>query len=114
GSDSTFHFDQAAGGKFVESSEDDEVLWGVISFVKKPEKLIVYGPLGMQGMAVASSYTYEFEATEEGTMVKLIHNAFGDFPEEMGPGHEGGWKELWESLRAYVEQGKTWQELQKT
>jgi DNA-binding transcriptional ArsR family regulator/uncharacterized protein YndB with AHSA1/START domain len=100
------------GGRFFEDHGNGEgALWGTVTFIKRPEKIRLSGPLGMT-TPVISNYMYELADADGGTLLKLSHRIFGDVGPEIAEKHRGGWgKLLGRYLKGYCEEGKRYYEL---
>lgn len=94
------------GGRFYEDLGDGQgLLLATVSFIKQPDQLRMVGPLGMSGL-VQGVISFQLEAKDEGTLLKLSHRAIGEVTEETHSGYAAGWEVLLGTrLRAYVEQG---------
>ena len=95
------------GGRFYErfAGGEEGSLWGVVTHVERPEVLRLCGFLGMDSPAM-NVYEYRLEARGETTRLKLSHRAFGLMRPAARDDYHGGWKGLWESLRAFAERGE--------
>jgi uncharacterized protein YndB with AHSA1/START domain len=95
------------GGRFYErfAGGEDGSLWGVVTYLERPEVLRLCGFLGMQSPAT-NLYEYRLEARGERTLLRLSHRAFGLMSPGARADYQGGWKGLWESLRAFAERGE--------
>lgn len=105
---STLHLDASIGGQFVERWEGGAgVLWGTVTCLIRPEVLRLSGPLGMQ-TPVNSVYQYTLEESDGGsaTLVRLSHRVNGEIDRYWHEAHEQGWKDLWVTLKAWVEDGR--------
>ncbi len=111
--ESTLSLEPRLGGSFIERWGDHEgALWGTVIFIKKPEMLRLSGPLGMIEAPVMSVYSYELQDHGDGTLLNLLHHACGPIKPQWHAGYSAGWTELLGShLKAYVEQGKTRQDV---
>lgn len=94
------------GGRFEERWGDGEgALWGVVTFVRRPEVLRLSGPLGMD-TPVNSVYEFALEEAGDGrTRLKLSHRCVGIIDDRWGAAHGEGWGELWGHLKRFVESG---------
>lgn len=104
----TITLEPKIGGRFVEWWNGEEgALWGVVTFLKSPEVLRLSGPLGMH-TPVSSVYQYTLEEHAEGraTLLKLSHRVNGEIDTKWHDSHERGWRELWVTLKAWVEEGR--------
>jgi uncharacterized protein YndB with AHSA1/START domain len=93
------------GGRFYERWGDDEgALWGVVTYLQKPEVLRLAGPLGSNG-ASQSVYEYRLESRGARTTLKLLHRCSGEIGPKTRASYDGGWKELWEHLGRLAQTG---------
>lgn len=100
------------GGHFEEVSEDGSALWGVVTYIKKGEKLQLSGALGITSRPVNSLYTFDLEDANGGTLLKLSHECYGRELDELAEKYEHGWQLLLgKYLKTYVEEGKTCRQL---
>lgn len=101
------------GGRFYEDLGDGEgALWGTVTRIKRPEILRLSGPLGMT-TPVVSVYTYELSDSDGGTLLKLSHHVVGEPSPKWEESHRRGWGQLLNRyLKAYVEEGKRYHELE--
>ncbi len=101
--------DTRIGGSFTERWGDNEgAVWGTVLYLERGIKLRLNGVLGMTTLPVNSLYTYELEDDDGGTLLKLTHDCYGRLEEEWADKHDAGWQMLLDTyLRAYVEEGKT-------
>lgn len=104
---SVHSLEAAAGGRFVESWGKGSVLWGVVTRLEAPTVLRLSGPLGMH-TPVSSVYQYTLEEIDSGrsTLLKLSHRVNGEIDTYWKDAHERGWKALWVTLKAWVEEGR--------
>ena len=95
------------GGRFYErfAGGEDGSLWGVVTYLERPEVLRLCGFLGMETPAT-NVYEYRLEARGQKTLLKLSHRAVGLMSPGARADYDGGWKGLWESLRAFAERGE--------
>ncbi len=106
---STLQLDASIGGQFAERWEGGAgVLWGTVTSLKRPEILRLSGPLGMH-TPVNSVYQYTLEERDGGraTLVKLSHRVNGEIDKSWDQAHERGWQALWVTLKAWVEDGRS-------
>ena len=109
-SGSVVRIEPEIGGRFFEDFHNgDAALWGTVTYVKRPEILRLSGPLGMVG-AVMSTYTFQLTEQDDATRLTLSHHVAGLLDSDWQSAHESGWKELWARLRAWVEDGKRFDE----
>lgn len=102
------------GGRFFEDFGDDQgALWGTVTYIKRPEILRLTGSLGMIKDPIIGVYTYELaEAKDGATLLKLTHRVAGEPAPDAAESYRGGWgKLLGRFLKAYVEEGKRFTEL---
>jgi len=93
------------GGRFYEQSPECEALFGIVTFIGKPETLRLEGPLGMGRLPVTSVYEFVLEERGAGTVLKLSHRCVGLLDPAWKEAHERGWRELWAHLKGLVESG---------
>ena len=94
------------GGRFYErfAGGEEGALWGVVTYMKRPETLRFSGFLNMETPAT-NVWEYRLEPRGSGTVLKLSHRAAGLMRPDARADYDGGWKGLWESLRAFAEKG---------
>jgi DNA-binding transcriptional ArsR family regulator len=93
--ESTVSLDARLGGAFKEEGKDGSgAVWGTIIELVPNVTLRLDGPLGMRAGPVKSVYTYELEAADGGTLLKLHHEAFGKIAEETADMYNEGWRVL--------------------
>ncbi len=103
-SGSTLVLEPQVGGRFYERWTGDEgALWGIVTYLRRPEILRLSGPLGTERLAT-SLYEFRLEAKGEKTLLRLTHRCIGEVGEMRGD-YEGGWQSLWKHLRALAETG---------
>ena len=95
-----------AGGRFYEISPEGESFFGQVTQIKSPELLRLSGPLGMARLPVMSVYEYLLEERDKKTVLKLTHRAYGILDPQWHKAHDAGWRELWTSLKNFVETGQ--------
>jgi hypothetical protein len=106
GKGSTLVLEPRVGGRFFERwGEDEGALWGVVTFLKRPEVLRLCGPLGMSG-AAQSVYEYRLEPRGPRTTLRLTHRCSGEMEPGTREDYDGGWRQLWTHLKAHAETGK--------
>jgi DNA-binding transcriptional ArsR family regulator/uncharacterized protein YndB with AHSA1/START domain len=111
---STLVLEPRVGGRFFEDMGDGEgALWGTVTYIKRPEVLRLTGPLGMMKEPIIGVYTYELsDAADGATLLKLTHRVAGQPGPKAEESYRGGWgKLLGQYLKTYVEEGKTYAEL---
>ncbi len=96
------------GGRFYEDYGDgDGELWGMVTQVKRGERLEITGACGMSGLVHGK---FEFDLVEKGstaTLLKLSHRGMGDVGDERKAMYDAGWRDLLGTrLKAFVETGK--------
>jgi uncharacterized protein YndB with AHSA1/START domain len=97
------------GGLFQEHWGDGEgALWGVVTYVKRPEVLRLTGPLGMD-TPVSSVYEFRLDERKGGTVLRLTHRCVGLIDRKWRRAHDKGWGELRKRLKAFVEKGEKYQ-----
>ena len=112
--ESTLVLEPRVGGRFYEDLGDGQgALWGTVTYIKRPEALRLTGQLGMLKDPVIGVYGYELiEAPGGTTLVKLTHRVAGAPAPQAAESYRGGWgKLLGRFLKAYVEEGKRYTEL---
>ena len=95
-----------AGGRwFRDRGAGVQHLWGHVQVIKPPTLIEICGPMFMSYPA-ASHMQYRLVADGDGTLIKLIHRAFGTIPQAHREGVNEGWqyklnrvKEIAESRR---------------
>ncbi len=95
------------GGRFYEVwSSTEGSLWGVVSEIRKNERLEISGSIGMSG-AVHGKLGFDLQTKGKSTMLKMTHSAVGDVDEESRKNFSVGWKDLLGiRLKAFCEKGK--------
>jgi hypothetical protein len=73
-------------------------LWGHVQVIKPPSLLEVCGPMFISYPAV-NHVQYRLTPEEDGTLLKLVHRAFGQIPPEVREGVDGGWNHFLERVR---------------
>ncbi|HEX9746756.1 MAG TPA: SRPBCC domain-containing protein [bacterium] len=101
------YIEPKAGGYFGEDfdSHGNGCIHAVVTFVKKPEKLVYRGWMGMQG-PVNGVISVVLEENNGVTIMKLSHQCTGKVDEVVANGYGEGWKELNIRLKELVETGK--------
>lgn len=113
GNDSTMHLEHRAGGSFIErAANGDETLWGTVLLWRKEKMIAFRGPVGMTRYTMVNMYSFELVEKDGGTLVKLLHRAFGELGDDWAEDFRGGWGEQWRFLDAWLTEGKTFRELQ--
>ncbi|TVS08205.1 MAG: SRPBCC domain-containing protein [Phycisphaerales bacterium] len=79
------------GGRWYRDLGDDAGhLWGHVQVIKPPSLLELTGPMFMSYPAV-SHVQYRLTPEGEGTLLKLVHRAFGQIPPDDLEGVDEGW-----------------------
>jgi uncharacterized protein YndB with AHSA1/START domain len=109
---STISLEPQLGGRFMERWGDDEgALWGVVTFLRKPQRLRLNGQLGMN-RPVNSQYEYELEDVGGSTLLRLTHRCYGEQDPNWEQAHRQGWGTLLNTyLKRFLEQGLTHQQV---
>jgi uncharacterized protein YndB with AHSA1/START domain len=94
------------GGAFRQEWGDGEgALFGVVTFLRRPEIIRLSGPLGMTG-AIASVYEWRLGEIPRGrTKLALHHGASGLLDPDERDRHDRGWRKLMSNLARFVEHG---------
>lgn len=94
------------GGKFFEDMGDgDGAIYCHVTYLKKNEKLVMQGPMGMSG-AVIGTVSWTLEEADGGTNLHLSHHVAGDVNEDTRLSYSGGWEMLLgQRLKSLVETG---------
>lgn len=101
------HLEPRVGGRFYEEFDGDGngALYATVTYVEQGKSLRMSGPMGMAG-AVLGAISYELEARDGGTLLKLSHRATGDLPDGALERYAGGWQEMLnDRLKRYIEAG---------
>lgn len=102
-------FEPVVGGRFMQTWGDDEgALFGTVVHINRPEMIRMSGQLGTN-LPASNLYQYELEEKDGGTLLKLTHRVAGMINTDYHDNYIAGWGLLWESLRAFVEEGKRWE-----
>jgi uncharacterized protein YndB with AHSA1/START domain len=98
--------DPFLGGSFYEVwGGGDGACWAKVTQMRRYEVIELRGPLGMSG-AVNGVIRIEFEDLDNGTRVKLRHQAAGYIEDSTEARYIDGWKDLLEKrLRDFVDKG---------
>ncbi len=64
--------------------------WAHVQAIRHPDLLELTGPLFMS-LPVVNNVQYRLEPTEGGTLLRLVHAAFGPVPEDVVAGMTEGW-----------------------
>lgn len=106
---SVLSLEAEAGGRFMETWAKGSVLWGVVTRLEAPAVLRLSGPLGMH-TPVSSVYQFTLDVHDSGrsTLLKLSHRVNGEIDTYWHDAHERGWKELWVTLKQWVEEGRAY------
>jgi DNA-binding transcriptional ArsR family regulator/uncharacterized protein YndB with AHSA1/START domain len=89
---STVVLEPRPGGSFCEEFPGEGgAVYGTVSFLERPEKLSVSGPMGLAG-AVAATWTISLTEESAGrTRLTLTHSGFGDIDDETRESYAAGW-----------------------
>lgn len=110
------------GGRFYEAFDDAPgaqaadhgALWGTVTRFEPPALIRFSGPLGMD-LPVTSVYAFHLEdragESSPATTLKLTHRCIGQLRRGWADSHDRGWRQLWESLKRLVEEGRNWREV---
>ena len=91
------------GGRwFRDLGDDNGHLWGHVQAIKRPTLLEITGPL-MMSFAVASNVQYRLTEAHGGTMITLIHTAFGLFPDGYRDPLSQGWRRVFDRVRQRID-----------
>jgi DNA-binding transcriptional ArsR family regulator/uncharacterized protein YndB with AHSA1/START domain len=94
------------GGRLygVFADDDEGVLYGLVTSIKRGEHLHLSGSIGMEG-AVVGFVRFQLEDRDGATLLKLSHRAFGEIGETRKQNYARGWGELLnKGLKQFVEQ----------
>lgn len=97
----------ALGGLVRERLGTREALWGHISEIEPHRRLAWTGRMGM-GDAATGTVTVSLAPSEDGTTVRLQHEAIGAVGEATQAAYDEGWDDLLHRLRAHVERGEAY------
>ena len=91
------------GGRwFRDLGDGNGHLWGHVQAIKRPTLLEITGPL-MMSFAVASNVQYRLTEALGGTMITLIHTAFGLFPDGYRDPLSQGWRRVFDRVRQRID-----------
>jgi uncharacterized protein YndB with AHSA1/START domain len=76
--------------------------WGHVQVIKPPTLLEIVGPMFMSYPA-ASHLQYRLKAQGQGTLLTLIHKAFGFIPSDHREGVNKGWQHKLDRVRELAE-----------
>jgi len=97
------------GGRFWETldgSEENGVLWGMVTSIKTNDHVKVQGSIGMPG-AILGSFTICTNEQDDGTtLVTLSHQFMGDVPDSYEQGFGEGWVFNLNAMKNLVENGE--------
>jgi DNA-binding transcriptional ArsR family regulator/uncharacterized protein YndB with AHSA1/START domain len=100
--DSQVHCEPEVGGRFYEDyGNGNGALYATVTGVRRPEELMLSGPMGMTG-PVASVMVFTLEERGNETVVRLSHKGVGDISEETKTNYDQGWRDVFEALRAHL------------
>lgn len=110
---STISLDGHLGGHFEERwGEGEGVSWGEVIDLRRGRRLRLRGTLSMTGPAI-NDFTYELEGKGQKTTLKLTHHGSGYLDVKAEGDYTQGWVDLLDGyLRAWVEEGKAYNEVQ--
>lgn len=95
--------DPRPGGALAEYWGDGcFAIWGVVTAFEPNASVVFNGQCGMDG-AVYGVFSFEVEATAEGTLLKLSHRAVGEVSESNRAGYDYGWNHMLTQLKDLVE-----------
>ena len=97
------------GGHFKELSQDgDGAIWATVQEIKRDALLVLEGRIGMRP-AIHARTVFALEAVgDTGCRLSFTQRGVGEFTAEHHEMYGEGWRELLcESLKAYVEKGKS-------
>lgn len=96
--------DPVLGAPVVETCGAEQRSWGTVSAVKPGEILAWTGAMGMGALAWGT-VEFTLSAAGDGTVVALVHDAFGGFGDGGEASYTHGWDDLLHRLRAHVDHG---------
>lgn len=103
--DSVISLDGQVGGHFIERWGDGEgELYGIVTYLKKHQKITLEGGLGMAGPGL-SKYSYTLEADGDATTLLLTHDCHGHRDPEVEQHYTEGWATLFGNLKGWCEEG---------
>ena len=99
--------DPRIGGQFYEDWGDGQgALWATITALRSDTLLELSGSIGMDG-AVYAKVVFTLTAHDQGTTLRLSHQAYGMISAAQHSGYTAGWSDLLDTrLRAYIERGE--------
>lgn len=100
------YVDARPGGGFYELFDEagNGVEHARVIFASPGEKLTMAGPLGFSGWATEIVFTYEFEAIESGSLLRLTVNGSGQMKEGWGDSVEAVWRHfIFDQLVPYAQ-----------
>jgi DNA-binding transcriptional ArsR family regulator/uncharacterized protein YndB with AHSA1/START domain len=112
---SVVRLEARVGGHFWEDFGDGQgALWGIVSYVKRPDVIRLSGPLGMMSAAVTNNYAFELVDKGHATLLKLSHQATGFIDPNWKAGYSAGWQDLLgKYLKAWAEESKPYTAFEK-
>jgi uncharacterized protein YndB with AHSA1/START domain len=91
------------GGRwFRDLGDDNGHFWGVVQAIKRPTLLEISGPLFMSA-PVVSNVQYRLKEAPDGTLITLVHSAFGLVPEAYREGTAHGWTTILNRVKKQAE-----------
>ena len=91
------------GGRwFRDLGKDDGHFWGTVQAIKRPTLLEITGPLFMSA-PVVSNVQYRLKEAPDGTLITLVHSAFGLVPEAYREGTAHGWTSILNRVKKQAE-----------
>ncbi len=95
-----FKFEPFPGGRWWRDLGDNNGhLWAHVQAIKAPTLLELTGPLFMSN-AVVNNVQYRLEADGDGTVLRLVHEAFGMIPDAAHEGVSKGWSAQCDRIEA--------------
>jgi len=100
------------GGRFYErwgrdNHDNKGSLLGTVIAIEKPKLLRLQGPFGMTSVSSVGLVSIELHRLHDGTHLKFLFNAHGDFDEATKLRYGRGWHDLLGRLKFFVEGGHT-------
>lgn len=92
------------GAAVIETCGTEQRSWGTVSAVKPGEILAWTGAMGMGALAWGT-VEFTLTAADDGTVMELVHDAFGGFGDGAEVSYDEGWDDLLHRLRAHVDHG---------
>lgn len=100
---STMRIEPKIGGMmFEDTGNGTGVWWGTVVDWFPGKKLCIIGPVGVR-KPCQSVVTFELEASGSNTILKFRHRGAGLMDANYGADYDGGWKELFASLKKHIE-----------